>query len=162
MSILRKMFFVILFLNIYELYAQKIKKTEIDLEMFVRDLFKTQESNIPYEDLYESLFQFYRQPLNVNTASADELRSLFLLNEAQIQNLLRYIEKEGKLLTMYELQRIDGFEEADIRKLLPFADLGSDETKRNNKNIFQRMKDERDNHYFLLRQKRIFEDRRGY
>jgi len=50
---------------------------------------------VPYEDLYETLLQYYQTPVNVNTATREEFRSLLLLNENQISNLLRHREQNG-------------------------------------------------------------------
>ncbi|HYC38866.1 MAG TPA: helix-hairpin-helix domain-containing protein [Chitinophagaceae bacterium] len=65
--------------------------------------------------------QLRRQPVNLNTASADELRLLPLLTEEQIENLLRYRDAFGKLISVYELQAVPRWDLASIRLLLPFV-----------------------------------------
>ncbi|MEM8895654.1 MAG: helix-hairpin-helix domain-containing protein, partial [Bacteroidota bacterium] len=62
----------------------------IDLERFVEYLFQVQDIDVSYEDLYESLYLLYTNPLNLNNTNAEELASIFLLNPSQINNLLDY------------------------------------------------------------------------
>lgn len=67
-------------------------------------------------------WQYYKKhPINLNKASKDELLDLQLLSEIQITNLLKHRAKNGNLITIYELQSIDGFDLASIKKILPFV-----------------------------------------
>ena len=67
-------------------------------------------------------WQYYKKhPMNLNRASKDELLDIQLLSEIQIVNLLKHREKNGNLITIYELQSIDGFDLLTIKKILPFV-----------------------------------------
>lgn len=67
-------------------------------------------------------WRYYKaHPLNLNRAGKEELLELQLLNEVQINHLLIHREKNGRLISIYELQSIEGFDLATIRKILPFV-----------------------------------------
>jgi len=53
------------------------------------------------------------------------LQALHLLSDIQISNLTDHIIKYGKLITIYELQTIDGFDLQTIRKLLPYIKVNA-------------------------------------
>lgn len=68
------------------------------------------------------VWNYYRKnPINLNHAKKEELEELQLLNNIQINNLLKHREKNGHLISIYELQSIDGFDLLTIRKILPFV-----------------------------------------
>ncbi|KAA3436568.1 ComEA family DNA-binding protein [Rufibacter hautae] len=142
--------------------GQEIPRPPVDVELLVQELFAQQddENSVAYEDLYETLLQYYRQPLDLNRASREELRSLWLLSEGQISALLQHIQENGRLLSLYELQSVPGFDLISIRRLLPFV------TVQSLGQIGQRSWQERlknaDNHSLLLRYDRTVQERRGY
>ncbi|MFT5954946.1 MAG: hypothetical protein ACI8QD_001797, partial [Cyclobacteriaceae bacterium] len=103
-------------LHSYSTFAQ-----EIDLESFVEQNFDLQYQSINYEDIYESLFIYHTRPLNLNTATEDELTNLYLLNRTQIVSLIAYRVNSGPLLSVHELQVIAGFDPSTIKKIMPFV-----------------------------------------
>lgn len=76
-----------------------------------------------YTNLLEGLIFYKEHPINLNTTNKEELQQLHLLNELQINSLLDHIEKNGKLITLYELQSIRGFDLQTIRKLIPYIHI---------------------------------------
>jgi hypothetical protein len=109
------------------LMAQEPPRPPINLEEFAERLFPQQEDDLPYEELYETLLVFYTQPLDLNRASREELQSLYLLKPAQIESFMGYRERNGPLLSLYELQAIPGWDLPIIQQVLPFVrvrDLG--------------------------------------
>ena len=103
------------------LNAQELSEGQPDLETLVEEIFAVQDQDLNYDDLYESLWQYYQYPLNLNEATLEDLRNLFMLSERQISNLLRYRELYGDLLTLYELQVVPAWDKASIQKVLPFV-----------------------------------------
>lgn len=71
--------------------------------------------------LTENLIYYKSHPLNLNTATRDELIDLGLLTEIQISNLIAHRERFGNLISIYELQAIDGFDLATIYMILPYV-----------------------------------------
>ncbi len=142
-------------------FAQNPRQKEVNLDEFMIDLFAVQDGDNNYDDLYESLFQFYRQPLNLNTATPDELRSLFILSEYQVNSLLKYQKTYGKLLTIWELQAVDGFDRTTFEKVLPFITVLDEGNHANNQPLLQRILQE-DNQFVFLRYGQVLERQRGY
>jgi len=97
-------------------------------ESIINDIFEqyTAESDetIDYESFYDDLISLVDNPLNLNTASSNELEKLAFLSDVQIENILTYIYKNKQLNTIYELQLIEGIDMADIRNMLPFVQVG--------------------------------------
>lgn len=141
--------------------AQNPKKQEIDMDKFVQDLFGQQTGNANYESMYEAVFQYYRTPLDINRATRDELASLYILSEIQINDLLIHIKKNGKLLTIYELQAITGFDRTIIDKLIPFIKIQDDGLVSDARSLWQRIRSE-ENNYLIARYVRTFEKQKGF
>ena len=73
------------------------------------------------------LSHYYEHPINLNKKNIKfDLKQLHLLSDFQIIDILKHIEKHGKLLTIYELQTISSITPTDIRKIIPFIKV-SDE-----------------------------------
>ena len=132
---------------------------QINLEQFAERLFQVQDSDIDYEEVYESLLLYYTDPLNLNRASEAQLASLYILSPVQIQTFLAHRDRLGDLLSIYELQSIEGFDLQLIQNLLPFVTVR--ENVLDNRPLLGRMLVE-PNNYLLLRYTRILEDQRGY
>lgn len=77
--------------------------------------------DIDYTALLEQSDYYASHPLRLNTAKKEELEALGILNEIQINNLLDHISKNGKLLSFYELQTIEGFDQHTLQKLRPYV-----------------------------------------
>jgi Helix-hairpin-helix motif len=76
------------------------------------------------DDSYlQDLDQFRRNPVNLNTADADELKQLRIVTVLQIENLISYRSLFGKLISIYELQAVPAWDVNTIRKLLPFVTI---------------------------------------
>ena len=74
------------------------------------------------DDTYlQDLEQFRKNPINLNTADADELKQLRIVTDLQIANLISYRNLFGKLVSIYELQAVPAWDVSTIRKLIPFV-----------------------------------------
>ena len=83
----------------------------------------------PEDDSYElDLDYFIRHPLNLNTASEDDLIQLHMLEVLQVKNFISYRNLLGPLLNIYELQSVPGWDMETIHKLLPYIKIGRDES----------------------------------
>lgn len=159
----RRIAFVLLMISfcVTRSFAQEPMRKEIDIDLFVQELFQVQDEDINYEDLYELLFQLYRNRLDLNAASREELQNLYILSELQINQLSRHIQLNGRLLSLYELQAIPSFDKQTIDRLLPFVSVDELPSTADNRGLWKRMLEER-NHYFIFRTERVLEDRNGY
>jgi len=90
---------------------------EATIEMIAEN---AEDEEIDYTTLFDDLNYLYQHPINLNNTTKDDLEQLILLNDIQINNLLEYIENTGKMIAIYELQVIDGFDLSAISYILPF------------------------------------------
>ncbi|MEJ7559490.1 MAG: helix-hairpin-helix domain-containing protein [Pedobacter sp.] len=94
---------------------------------FIKDILESAAENLAEDvDLYElteRLNHILAHPINLNHTSAATLKQLIFLSPLQINNLLRHLEVNGKLLDLAELQSIDGFDLVTVGRLLPFVML---------------------------------------
>lgn len=142
--------------------AQDYPRQPIDLDLFVQELFSVQEDeNVSYEDLYETLFQYYQQPIDLNNTTPEELASLFILSRPQIAAFFQHIHENGKLLSIYELQAIPNFDLLTIYQLLPFVRVNDAGLHADTRPLWQRLIGE-DNNALVLRYERTLQQRRGY
>ncbi len=142
--------------------AQEYTRRSPDLDRLTQELFaEIQSDQVPYEDLYETLLQYYQTPINLNTATREELRALLLLNENQITTLLRHREANGDLLSVYELQSIEGYDLRTISRILPFVSVLSGDLNASRGTLWQRIAAE-DNNALYLRYERVLQQRQGY
>src|SRR6187551_3579300 len=149
--------FILPFLTANFAQAQEFPRREINLDLFVQELFsQQQDKDLPYEDIYENLLQFYQSPINLNRTNREELSSLFILSEVQITALFNHINRTGGLLSIYELQTIEGFDLITINKLLPFVTVTEMGLHTDRRPLLQRISVE-ENNYFLIRYERTLQ-----
>jgi hypothetical protein len=143
------------------LFAQTPPRKEIDLDSYVLELFSQQDDDVDYSDMYERLFQYYGNPINLNDTDRDELASIYILSELQITKLFEYKAKYGKLLTLYELQAIPGFDLGTINKILPFVTVFDSGINTDTRPFFKRLFSEKNN-YLLVRYDIVAEKKAGF
>ncbi len=107
------------------MYAQEKptqdKATEEIIENYIEEISSNTDQELDLTSLYEDLTYYLNEPLNLNTATKQDLEKLQLLSEFQINNLLQYIKDFGQLFSIYELLNINGFNEEYVRLILPFV-----------------------------------------
>ena len=79
------------------------------IEDLIEHIARNTDENLDYHTLFDNLFQALEVPVNINTASRDDLENLQLLTDFQIASLHKYIEENGPLLSIYELPQVYGF-----------------------------------------------------
>ena len=90
-------------------------------EQQMEAITENNEDNETQDDTFlQSLQQFAKSPLNLNTADATSLKELVILTPLQIQNLLSYRTIFGNLINLYELQAVPGWDISTIEKLRPY------------------------------------------
>lgn len=123
----RRVFLLLFILFPFTLFSQNKeddKNTIIEkrVEYLVED---AEESDADYTTIFDQLSYFYDHPLNLNRADLDDLEELGILTSIQINNLLSHIEKNGKLMTLEELQTVEGFDLEVIKLILPFVKVAT-------------------------------------
>ena len=61
-----------------------------------------------WENELEELTDLVNNPVNINSATKEQLQRFPFLNDVQIENLLAYIYIHGSMQTVYELQLVEG------------------------------------------------------
>jgi len=87
------------------------------------ELSENSNFEIDFSDLSDELYELKENPIILNKTSAEELRKLPFLSEKQIGNLMLYKETYGEILSINELQAINGFDTTTIRQIRPFIKI---------------------------------------
>lgn len=82
-----------------------------------------QGEDTDFSGLLATLVNNHKRPINLNNTNKEELQSLKLLTDSQINNLLQYLKQNGKLIAIFELQAIDGFDLKTITAILPYVKI---------------------------------------
>ena len=148
-------------LYVSKMSGQSYNQSDMDIQEFIENMFQTPEENINYDDLYESLIQLYNHPIDLNDTNKSELSSLYQLSPLQIDHLIFYINQNKPLLSVYELQVIEGFDHSTIEKILPFIQVKSPNDHNSRGQLIERISHE-PNNYLILRTERTLQSQKGY
>lgn len=139
-------------------YAQKPDKNiNLIIEHLVEHLSEDDEATVRTEELIDHFYSLASRPVSVNDGSAEELKSLRLLNDFQIHSIIEYRKKNGDFQSIYELQLVFGFDPHLIKQLEPFITLKKSEKQDDFKQTFQHAR-----HEFVTRYQRVIEEQNGY
>lgn len=117
-----------------------------------------EDSDIDLTTYFDDLFNFYDNPLNLNSATESELMRLHLLTDVQAVSLLNYRKLYGDFITIYELAAIDQLDFNTIELILPFVTVEKverDDFKWKNAIRYSR-------HEIIVRYQNTFEEKEGY
>ncbi len=127
-------------------------------ELLIEEIAQNSEKSMNYSILYEDLEYFLHYPLDINNTTQEELQKLHILTDFQIRSLLEYIEKYGKIVSLYELKYVYGFSKDLIDKIKPFITI----KKKFSNKITVSDAIRYGNHQLFLRSKRTLEEQTGY
>ncbi|WP_421918052.1 helix-hairpin-helix domain-containing protein [Marinifilum sp.] len=148
-----KILFVIMLSCTLVSQSQNTTSEQDLIERIIENIAEQEEENSDYTNLLEEITRLTQNPLNINTASFYELQKLHLLNRNQIEQLLKYRDENGEILSIYELQLINGFSSDLVRIIAPMiaskTNLKSQDSKSGK-------------HLLLLRTEHNFEKEAGY
>lgn len=136
---------------------ETIKKQGI--EDLIENIASSTDNELDYTSLYEDLNYYLNNPLNLNSATTEELEKLQILNDFQIKSLQDYVKSNGEMLTIYELQLVFGFAQQDIDLLLPFVTVFKTDQKQQIK-IKNAIK--YGNNQIFIRTQQVLEEQKGY
>lgn len=159
-----KLKYILILFCFYSSFYLRAQDAVNTAEQLIADIFEQyaaeSEEAIDYETFYEDLIVFTQQPININQTSREELEHLPFLSDIQIENILSYVYRYGGLKTIYELQMINGLDMTDIRRILPFVELGESKDQRK-KIYFQDLMKYGKNELFF-RMDKALETKEGY
>lgn len=109
--------------------ATWIQAQSPDMQQTVEDLIESSgedmNDDIGFQEIWEDLENLIQNPLNINSATVEELNRLHFLSEIQIENLVTFRKKSGEIYSLYEMASIDGFTPDLLQKIEPFIRFGS-------------------------------------
>ena len=155
--------FFIFLLSFSYLSAQVLIDEPEDIDEVQQNIeYIAEESGVEegdFSEFTENLKYYLTHPINLNNTTTDELRNLGLLSDIQIVNFFDHIQKNGKLLSIYELQSIESWDLETIDKILPFVKI-SDVAVSHKYNFSEVMKN--GNSQLFIRYMRTLEEQKGY
>lgn len=140
-------------------FSQKREMTYEMIQQKVEEFAEQFEIEMDYADFIDILYYYYQNPLNLNSATDEQLRSMGLLNDSQIASLLEYRQKKGNFETIYELKDIPGFDYLIAYQLQMFFYVGkvTEKQKLEIKPMLSRGR-----HDVITRYSRILEEQNGF
>jgi len=129
------------------------------LQLLIEDFAGNMEEDNNYDQLYESMYQLYLHPIDVNRIQKEDLSSLLILTDKEVNMIWEYIINNQPVLSIYEFQSIPGIDLGKLKKLSGFLQVSTNIN--NNGNLIQRMLRE-ENNFLLLRYRRKLELSEGY
>ncbi len=121
-----RIFFVwlILFLVTADISAQVAEPITTNTEQQLENVTENNEDIETEDDSYlQEMVQFIKNPIELNYADAAELNQLRMLTPMQVQNFILYRSLVGKMVDLYELQAVPGWDIATIQKLRPYINV---------------------------------------
>ncbi len=71
----------------------------------------------------EKLYDLIEKPVRINYADEAELSRLFFLTDFQVKALADYVHSTGKIISLYEIAAVPGFDRDLTRMITPFTSL---------------------------------------
>lgn len=89
----------------------------------LEELSITDEESNPgdWENELQELTERMNNPVNINTATKEQLEQFPFLTDVQIENILAYVYIHGQMQSIYELQLVEEMDRRTIEYLLPFV-----------------------------------------
>ncbi|HUX58679.1 MAG TPA: hypothetical protein VMV77_17040 [Bacteroidales bacterium] len=73
----------------------------------------------------ERLYELIENPVKLNTITEDEISRLFFLSDFQVKALADYAHSTGRIISVYELAIIPGFDKETVEMMIPFIKLNN-------------------------------------
>lgn len=115
--------YIILFLLLpLDTFCQEIKVSEVIIT--IAEQLAAAESEPDALTLYiERLHELAEDPVRLNSGTEAEISRLFFLSDFQIKSAAGYINSSGRVVSVYELANIPGFDQETVEWMIPFISL---------------------------------------
>ena len=94
---------------------------EVLEDLSVNNDINNSVNSLNWENELEELSNRLQEPVNLNSATREQLEQFPFLSDIQIEHLLAYIYIHGQMETIYELQLVEELDRQSIQYLLPFV-----------------------------------------
>ena len=157
---MQKIFFLFVFFTMHTmLFAQVTELPVTSTEQQLENITENNEDAETEDDSYlQEMVQFLRNPVNLNAADASLLKELKMLSAIQVDNLISYRQFFGKLVSIYELQAIPGWDVQTIRRVRPYITVTNETNVISDLGTRLRGGD----HTVLVRVTQVLEKSKGY
>ena len=125
--ILLFIFSIVISLHTFSQSQQDVSPEEV--ENILKLLANQTSGGTDVSATQENLLMYLQSPVDLNKSDREELHSLYILTDLEIDALLQYRAQQGDLLSIYELQAIPDWTIERIRLILPFVKVSQDATK---------------------------------
>jgi hypothetical protein len=71
----------------------------------------------------ERLYELSENPVKLNSSGEDEISRLFFLSDFQVKALADYAHSSGRIISVFELVNIPGFDKETVEMMIPFITL---------------------------------------
>ncbi len=153
--------FLVGFLFLSQLFGQDTTsvQSQTELENKIETIGGLTEDEVDFTNIFDQVNYYKENPINLNSTDRDELNRLNLLSDYQVNTLLDHIAKNGKLISIHELQSINGFELETIFRLLPYVRVSgsSSGSKFSFQDVWENQK-----HMVLMRYQRVMQEQSGF
>lgn len=146
------------------------RKDDTDIDQIIEDAIIDSQTDdqTDWTFITDNLQDLRERPLNLNTATPEQLAQLPGINPILVNNLISYIQEYGKLSSIYELQAVPGFNADIFRTITPYVTVRESQAKDINPGVlhpagpsFRTVLDEA-KHELILRTMFTLEQERGY
>ncbi|MCK5857390.1 MAG: helix-hairpin-helix domain-containing protein [Bacteroidales bacterium] len=153
---------IILFLALFagkHLFAQNTEASKEQIERSIEELTSRVDAELDYSELLDHFTNLAQNPININTASEENLIELMFLNNTQIAALIDFRYKNGDFTSIYELKNIEGFYVDLVLSIKPYIIIASSR-KTSGPRLSSLLKYGR--HQLIMRYGRVLEEQKGY
>lgn len=111
------------FIGVISVFEPILAREKPDFTALLDAIYAQQVEEVSYEILRENLWAFYQRPIDLHSASREDLALLCILTDTQLDRFFEHLEKNGALVSIYELQAIPEFDLTTIYQLIPFVQV---------------------------------------
>jgi hypothetical protein len=118
-----RFFLILLLINLPPFaFSQETKISERIIA--IAEELAAEESDPASPELFaEWLFDLSEDPVSINSANEKEISRLFFLTDFQVKVLADYVRTSGRIVSLFEIANIPGFDRESARILIPFITL---------------------------------------
>ena len=119
---MRRFFLILALLTCVFSAETRAETPPATIEDIISDIYRflAETEEIDYEELQSDMLEIADNPINLNSASYDDLARLRFLSPGQIDNILLYVYHH-QMQSLSELRLVSGLQDYEIRDLLPFV-----------------------------------------
>jgi len=115
------------------------------------------EQAYDFFSLYDELQVYLKNPININTATADDFRNMGMLSDIQILQILNHREDYGDFISTYELQSVPSLDIGTLNAFIPLVSVGDEGSRKNIGELFSEA-----DHTIVGKYKRTLQTKKGF